>query len=288
MFVSAAKGLAFQRRTTAGGVSTHTAGPSATAPYWVKIERSGNTFTASRSANGSSWAVVGTETIAMPASVYVGLALTSHNNSALATATFDAVAISTGGAPPPPPPGLPSGWTFADIGSPGATGSGSESSGTYTVKGAGADVWGTVDAFGYAYTTLTGNGEMVARVASVQNVNSWTKAGVMFRDGLTAGAAHAFMLQTPSTTKGSAFQRRVSAGGVSTHTAGPVVAPPYWVKLARSGSTITASVSPDGTAWTVVDTDTIAMSDTINVGLAVSSHAAGTLATATFDHVSVA
>jgi regulation of enolase protein 1 (concanavalin A-like superfamily) len=109
----------------------------------------------------------------------------------------------------------------------------------------------------------------------------------MFRDGLTAGAAHAFMIQTPSATKGSAFQRRVTAGGESTHTAGPMVAPPQWVKLTRSGTTITASVSLDGSSWTVVGTETIAMGSTINIGLAVSSHVAGSLATATFDNVTI-
>jgi regulation of enolase protein 1 (concanavalin A-like superfamily) len=288
MFVSAAKGLAFQRRTTAGGTSTHTAGPAATAPYWVKIERAGNTFTASRSTDGATWFVVGTDTIVMPTTVYIGLALTSHNNAALATATFDGVTVNAGTPPPPPPPPtLPSGWTFADVGAVGAAGSGGESGGTYTVKGAGADTWGTADAFGYAYTTLTGNGEMVARVASVQNINSWTKAGVMFRDGLTAGAAHAFMIVTPTTVKGTAFQRRVTAGGTSTHTAGPAAAPPYWVKLSRTGDTMTASVSTDGTTWTVVGSDTITMSATIDVGLTVSSHVAGTLATATFDSVTI-
>jgi regulation of enolase protein 1 (concanavalin A-like superfamily) len=122
----------------------------------------------------------------------------------------------------------------------------------------------------------------------VQNVSSWTKAGVMLRDGLAAGASHAFMIQTPTTIKGTAFQRRAVANGTSASTPGPVVAPPYWVRLVRSGNTVTASVSPDGAAWTVVGSDTITMSGTVNVGLAVSSHVAGTVATATFDNVTVA
>ena len=95
--------------------------------------------------------------------------------------------------------------------------------------------------------------------------------------------AHGFAIVTPSTVKGTAFQRRVTAGGASTHTAGPAVAPPYWVKLARAGDTLTASVSPDGVTWTVIASETIVMGGTINVGLAVSSHVAGTTATATFD-----
>ena len=147
--------------------------------------------------------------------------------------------------------------------------------------------WATADAFGYASTTLTGNGQIIARVASVQNVNAWTKAGVMVRNGLAGGAAHAFMIQTPTTTKGTAFQRRSTANGTTTNTAGPAVAPPYWVKLVHSGNTIAAAISPNGTTWTAVGTDTIVMGTTINVGLAVSSHVAGNLATATFDNVTV-
>ena len=281
MLVSAAKGLAFQRRLSSGGTSTHTSGSASTAPYWVKIARRGDVFTASSSPDGTSWTVVGADTIQMPPQVYIGLALTSHNNSALATATFDAVSVTTGSG------SLPAGWTYADVGAVGAAGSGAESGGTFTIKAAGADTWGTADAFGYASTTLTGNGQILARVASVQNVDSWTKAGVMVRNGLAAGAAHAFMIQTPTTTRGTAFQRRSTVNGATTHTAGPVVAPPYWVKLVRSGDTITAAVSPNGTTWTVVGTNTIAMGTTINIGLAVSSHVAGSLATTTFDNVAV-
>ena len=280
--VSSARGLAFQRRLTQGGLSTHTSGPAATAPAWVKITRSGNVFTASSSTNGSSWTVIGSETIVMPSSVYIGLALTSHNDSVLATATFDGVSVAADDGTT-----LPLGWSYSDVGDVGAAGRGSVQSGTFTVTAAGEDTWGTADAFGFAWTTLTGNGQIVARVASVQNLNAWTKAGVMMRGGLSTGATHAFMIQTPTTTKGTAFQRRRAAGGTTTHTAGPAVSPPYWVKLVRNGDTFTASVSPNGTTWTVVAGDTIAMGTTINVGLAMSSHVRGTTATATFDNVAV-
>jgi hypothetical protein len=58
-----------------------------------------------------------------------------------------------------------------------------------------------------------------------------------------------------------------------------------WLKLARAGSTFTASTSPDGTAWTVVGTASIAMASNVYVGLAVCSHNTGTLNTSTFDGV---
>ena len=76
----------------------------------------------------------------------------------------------------------PVGWSNQDIGAVGVAGSTSQSpSGVITVAGAGADVWGTADALQYAFQPLTGDGSIVARVVAVQNVNAWTKAGVMIR-----------------------------------------------------------------------------------------------------------
>jgi hypothetical protein len=89
LFVTSGNGVAFQARTVTGGGSVNTAGAAAGAPYWVKITRVGNTFTSYQSANGSTWAAVGSTTITMPTTVYIGLAVTSHNNAVLATGTFD-------------------------------------------------------------------------------------------------------------------------------------------------------------------------------------------------------
>jgi hypothetical protein len=94
MVVSPGKGSAFQRRVTDNGASVNTAGPFVAAPAWVKLQRAGSLFTASLSMDGTNWTVVGTETIAMPATVLVGLPLTSHNNGTLATATIDSVTVT--------------------------------------------------------------------------------------------------------------------------------------------------------------------------------------------------
>jgi regulation of enolase protein 1 (concanavalin A-like superfamily) len=291
MFVSAGKGLAFQWRGSASGTSNSTSGPFATAPYWVRMSRAGNTFTADVSTDGTNWTTVGSQTIAMNATIQVGLAVTSHLDGSVSTATFDSVAIGAAAPPPPPPPppSLPSGWSTTDVGATSPAGSATfdSTSSTFAVSGAGADIWGTADAFRYAYTTLDGDGEIVARVDSVDNVDVWTKAGVMIRDGVGAGAAHATMLVSPTTLKGAAFQRRPVADGTSVSTSVPSVKPPYWVKLVRLGTAISAYASADGNAWTLVATETIPMATIVNAGLAVSSHRDGTLATATFSSVTV-
>src|SRR5262249_51427836 len=141
-------------------------------------------------------------------------------------------------------------------------------------------IWGTTDAFRFVYTTLTGDGTIVTQVTSEQFLANWVKGGVMMRETLDPSSRHAFMLVSPG--KGLAFQRRVATGGLSTHTPGAMAASPYFVRLTRSGTTITASQSADGTNWTTVGSDTFSMAPTIYVGLAVSSHGYGALATVTF------
>src|SRR5687767_8316451 len=89
---------------------------------------------------------------------------------------------------------LPEGWASGDVGAVAAAGSVVVENGTFTVAGAGADVWGSADEFHYAYVPLTGDGSIVAQVAGLQNLNAWTKAGVMMRESMAADARHAFML----------------------------------------------------------------------------------------------
>jgi len=57
----------------------------------VKLVRSGTSFSGHTSSNGANWVLVGTDTIPMAASAYIRLAVTSHNNSVVATATLDNV-----------------------------------------------------------------------------------------------------------------------------------------------------------------------------------------------------
>ena len=83
----------------------YTAGPAVAAAYWVRLTRTGDLFTGAVSPDGANWTLIGTETISMPATVYVGLAVTSHNDAALNCATFDSVGGAGGwaGATPTSP-----------------------------------------------------------------------------------------------------------------------------------------------------------------------------------------
>jgi len=94
---AAGKGAGFQRRLAANGASTGTDNPGTAVdvPYWVRIDRAGNAFSAFMSADGQAWTQVGpTETIAMADPVYVGLCVTSHAAGELRTFTFDNVSLT--------------------------------------------------------------------------------------------------------------------------------------------------------------------------------------------------
>jgi endonuclease/exonuclease/phosphatase family metal-dependent hydrolase/regulation of enolase protein 1 (concanavalin A-like superfamily) len=94
MLVSPGKGLAFQRRTSTGG-STSTTAASGSAPYYVKLSRSGNTFKAQKSVDGVTWTTVSSQSITMASTIYVGFAVSSHVDGSLASATFERTAVST-------------------------------------------------------------------------------------------------------------------------------------------------------------------------------------------------
>ena len=111
-----------------------------------------------------------------PAGTYSVYAVATDNQGAVTTSSSISVLV-TGGTPQ----GLPTGWIDADIGGTGASGSATYSTGTFTVQGAGADVWGASDAFNYAYIPLSGDASIVAHVASVSDQANWVKAGVMIR-----------------------------------------------------------------------------------------------------------
>lgn len=94
MCLTSGNGLNFHYRTSTGGTTANTSGGAGTAPYWVRVTRVGSTFTGYRSTDGLTWTTVGSATITMTTSVYIGLAVTSHNDTVLNTSTLDNVSAT--------------------------------------------------------------------------------------------------------------------------------------------------------------------------------------------------
>ncbi|HWN96642.1 MAG TPA: hypothetical protein VNT99_16555 [Methylomirabilota bacterium] len=90
-------------RTTTGG-ATNTFGttltPNGLPNAWMRIQREGDQFTTYRSLNGVDWISLGTATIALPATLNVGVGAVSHRAGKVVTATFSDFRISQGAEPP--------------------------------------------------------------------------------------------------------------------------------------------------------------------------------------------
>lgn len=254
---------------------------SGTPPASYNVKRS--------SISGGPYATVGTsattnynDTTAVNGSTYyyVVSAVNSYGESA----------NSSEAAATPSATALPAPWLDQDIGNNvQVPGSASYSGGTFTVKGSGDDIWNQSDDFNYSYQPASGDVTIIARVATQQNTDPWAKAGVMLRETMAANSVHAMVVITPG--NGVSLQWRTTTGGSTTMQQQTGVAAPYWVKLVRSGNSISGYGSANGVAWTQIGTNvTFTMASSYYVGLPVTAHVSPTqvLNTSTFDNVSVA
>ena len=159
------------------------------------------------------------------------------------------------------------------------------------------------DAFYFAHQPLTGNGTITVQMTSlagqvaagpsqtVPGLQPWSKAGIIIKQNTSQGSAYAAMMvtgshgvrmqwdyvnDTPGPGKGAG-----EAGGVS-------ASAPRWLRLVRTGGTITGYDSADGTHWTLAGTATLpGLTSTVQAGLfaAGSSDNFGTMATGVFRHI---
>jgi hypothetical protein len=286
LFVSPGKGIAFQRRVTAGGTSTHTAGPAWTAPVWLRLTVRGGTACTPTCASvtvvrayyrkntSDTWIFLGEQQYAGTQDQFalVGLAVSSHVDGTLATAKFSSV---TAREKPH--------FAGAAIGTTDATAN-FVADDSWTLSASGADIWGSADQFLYTYTQ-TPSTAITARVKSLSNTNAWSKAGVMYRASTSAGSAHVMIVVTPG--KGVAMQYRPTTGGTSAQVGQVLgVTAPTWVRLTHSGTTYTGSYSTDGLSWKTLGSVNIAGLTGQNAGAAITSHATAR-ATAVFESVYV-
>ncbi|MBN1482374.1 DUF1349 domain-containing protein [candidate division KSB1 bacterium] len=86
--------VTFQRRDQSAGLTASTKIENRSAPHWVRLQRQGDVYTAYESADGLSWNQVDQSTFSLRQNAMVGLAVTSHNDGVLCTATFDHVTIN--------------------------------------------------------------------------------------------------------------------------------------------------------------------------------------------------
>ncbi|MFN0222297.1 MULTISPECIES: Ig-like domain-containing protein [Paenibacillus] len=178
-------------------------------------------------------------------------------------------------------------WSSKDIGKVGIKGNAAVTSEGLTVKGAGR-ISGTADAFQFAYREIKGDAVLTARLDSLTKVDNNALSGLMIRDSLAPDAAAAVISSSVvKADEGTPFAVFFST---RTQKGEPIAAPgendfpedhglpalkgtavPYWMKIVRSGDTITGYASPDGVQWTEVGASRIPMGRTVYVGFAVDA-----------------
>src|SRR5262249_14702119 len=149
----------------------------------------------------------------------------------------------------------------------------------YTIQASGDDIFGQADAFHFLYQPLSGNGEIIARLTSIDpsgTISDFVKAGVMIRESLAADAREVSFVDTRDHS--FRFQRRFNPG--ETTDRGPdsdypdlanPLPPPVWLRLRRLGNVFTAFYSVDGATWTQLDgPQTINMASNVFIGLALT------------------
>lgn len=151
------------------------------------------------------------------------------------------------------------------------------------------------DNFYFVRRALAGNGSITVRVTSLTGAGGlqpWSKAGILIKAGTRPGSEYAAML----VTGGHGVRMQYDFTGDTAGLPGAVSpASPRWLRLTRSGGTVTGYDSADGSHW--VKVGTAGLPATVQGGLFAASpppargptavHAVGPAeATAAFDHVS--
>jgi hypothetical protein len=175
-----------------------------------------------------------------------------------------------------------------DIGSPRLHGRTTRPTQGFDLVAGGEDIWGTRDECHFACALVSGDFELSVRIVSLTMADVYTKAGLMLRSSLDAGAEHAFFLAfgdnqpRNKNNGGLEFQHRETANGpcVGIYPPQPLPAEPdfpvrfpdVWLKLAREGDTITGQSSQDGKRWKTFCVHQQRLPLEAYLGLAVTSH----------------
>jgi regulation of enolase protein 1 (concanavalin A-like superfamily) len=268
--VNADGGVEFMARPAPGEPMMFIAGGKAPLPAWMRLTRSRDTFTGAVSSDGRTWTIVGTTEAPLGAVIEVGLVVSSHDTRRLTTSTFDRIVAASQAA------------QDADIGVVGTRGSSAFDDGVYIIRGSGADIWGTADAFHFLYQSLDGDdGRIAARLISQDARNPFAKAGVMIRESTDADAAHVLLDVKPG--GGIEFMTRSRSGDSTIFIAEAMMSFPLWLKLQREGEVVSGYVSPDGARWASIGATPFAPAVGRLVGLAVTSHDLSSVNTARFE-----
>lgn len=137
------------------------------------------------------------------------------------------------------------------------------------------------DNFYLVHRSLAGNGSITVRLTSLADgafpglgqgtmaAQPWAKAGIIIKNGTTSGSAYAAVMATPGHGIRMQYDFTHDIAGLP----GAVSASsPRWLRLVRSGDTVTGYDSADGSHWSVIGSTTLAgLGSSVQAGMFAAS-----------------
>lgn len=184
-------------------------------------------------------------------------------------------------------PKVPPPWQMAQLGPPEPPGRVEHTNGEFTLLVSGQDIGGFTDEGLFLFQRLSGDGEITARVRDLELGALNPKAGLMIRETLDGAARMVFLHVSPYTVS-LAWRPSPGSYAFSVYAGPPQAAPNNWLRLVRTGATITAHYSCDGVVWSPVGLPlSLEVGAEVWVGLAASSGFSWLSNAAVFDQIRV-
>jgi hypothetical protein len=225
----------------------------------------------------------------------------NHRRSMVLFATAATLALAVVAPAVADPPKAP--WIAKDIGEPSAKGSTDvDANGVWTLKGDGDDIFNTADNFQFAYQPVKGDASISMRFLTMEPVEpSWTKVGVMVRENDTPGSPAVHLCQTSGNGLHATIRPAQDDATTSLDHVGPNndYEENVYLRLQRVGNQIAGFYSRDGELWLPVKAaeddgterfppqEIATLKEEALIGLTITSHSDGELATGKVDKVSV-
>lgn len=180
---------------------------------------------------------------------------------------------------------LPLPWNLDRVGKGNIAGEARYSAGTFTVAGAGS-LSQKKDSGNFGWQTLTGDGQIVARITKLHDTGSATRVGLMIRESLASNSRQVFLGLNGD---GNFYwQHRAKTGGKAVKaTRKNGESAKVWLKLVRKDNSLTAYSSRDGNKWKKVAQSSVKLPKNCYIGLSVSSGKKDKLNTSKFSNVRV-
>ncbi len=188
-----------------------------------------------------------------------------------------------------------------DIGAPRRSGESRYTLSDMEILAGGRDIWGIRDEFHFACLRVAGDFELSARLGSLSMADLYTKAGLMMRTSLAAGAEHALLLAfgdnqpRNKNNGGIEFQYRLEADGpchgiyppqpLPPEPEYPATYPDVWLKLVREADTISSFYRNDRIGEKVFSRHSQHFPHAVYLGLAVTAHHADQPVRAVFSQI---